>query len=480
MSPTVHRPAKAAGTISLTAPGTPYTQNFDTLATTGTRNTTLPTGWDLSESGTSTRNNGAYAADNGSSNTSDTYSYGATGNGERAFGTLRSGTLVPIVGAQFMNNTGATITSLSIAYTGEQWRLGAAARGSDRLDFQLSANATSLTTGTWTDYDSLDFSSPVTTGTVGARDGNAAANRTAMSFTITGLSIANGSTFWIRWLDFDATSADDGLAVDDFSLTPNGTVADTAPTVSSTTPANSAVNVARDANITINFSEAVTVTGAWFTIACATSGTHTAAVSGGPTSFTLDPDTNFAANELCTVTIIASQVTNQDTNAPPDNMVANYVFSFTTVDVQLCSAPATFIHSIQGNNLLSPMNGATNVVIEGVVVGDYQASNQFSGFFVQEEDADADADPATPEGIFVFNSSFSVNIGDKVRVKGNVSEFETNSGSGVFLTELTSVSGVTVCSSGNSVTAATVTLPVSSLTDCWTERSRYLARGLYG
>ncbi len=25
------------------------------------------------------------------------------------------------------------------------------------------------------------------------------------------------------------------------------------------------------------------------------------------------------------------------------------------------------------------------------------------GFFVQEEDADADADPATSEGIFVFN-----------------------------------------------------------------------------
>ena len=36
-------------------------------------------------------------------------------------------------------------------------------------------------------------------------------------------SIANGATVWIRWTDVDVTGADDGLAVDDFSLTPLGT-----------------------------------------------------------------------------------------------------------------------------------------------------------------------------------------------------------------------------------------------------------------
>ena len=42
--------------------------------------------------------------------------------------------------------------------------------------------------------------------------------------------------------------------------------------------------------------------------------------------------------------------------------------------------------------------------VEAIVVGDYQTqgSGQLRGFFVQEEDADADADPATSEGIFVF------------------------------------------------------------------------------
>src|SRR5262249_41187409 len=58
--------------------------------------------------------------------------------------------------------------------------------------------------------------------TTGALDGNAAANRTSINATITGLNIANGATFWIRWSSIDAGSSDDGLAVDDFCLNPQG------------------------------------------------------------------------------------------------------------------------------------------------------------------------------------------------------------------------------------------------------------------
>ena len=153
-------PVQAAGSVSLTTFGTAYTQDFNTLANSGTSNTAVPTGWEFSESGTNA--NTTYRAGTGSDNTGDTYSFGATGNSERAFGGLRSGTLVPLIGAQFTNNTGGTITSLAVAYTGEQWRLGqnTTGRAADRLDFQLSTNATSLTTGTWTDYDSLDFCQP--------------------------------------------------------------------------------------------------------------------------------------------------------------------------------------------------------------------------------------------------------------------------------------------------------------------------------
>lgn len=200
--------------VSITTPGVPVSEDFNTLANTGT-SSILPAGWAFIESGTN--QNLTYTAGTGSNNAGDTYSFGLTGSAERALGAVRSGSLVPTFGASFNNATAGTITSLDIGYTGEQWRCGATGRA-DRIDFQYSLDATSLTVGTWVDIDALDFSSPSTT-LVGALNGNLAANRSPMLATITALAIPPGATFWIRWADLDVVGADDGLSVDDFSLT---------------------------------------------------------------------------------------------------------------------------------------------------------------------------------------------------------------------------------------------------------------------
>jgi predicted extracellular nuclease len=225
-----------SGSVSLTTVGSAVTQNFDSLSNTpgSTTNTALPTGWYITEQGGGPRDNEQYAVDDGTSTTGDIYSYGAAASTERALGALRSGTLIPFYGAKFTNNTGATITSLDVSYTGEEWRFGTTGR-TDRIDFQISTNATDLTTGTYADVDALDFTTPDTAGAVGPRNGNAAADRTAISATISSLSIPNGATFFVRWTDLDATGADDGLAVDDFSLTPNISGGPT-PTPSATPP----------------------------------------------------------------------------------------------------------------------------------------------------------------------------------------------------------------------------------------------------
>jgi len=207
-----------SGKISIKT-ATTYTQNFDSLANTAgsTANAALPSGWYISESGGSaTRDNGFYAVDTGSSNTGDTYSYGAAGSTDRALGGLRSGTLIPVVGASFSNDTGGTITALNVAYTGEEWRLGTAGR-TDTLNFQISFDATSLSTGTWSSVAALDFTTP-DTATAGAKIGNAAGEHTDLSAIISNLNIPAGATFWIRWIDVDASGADDGLAIDDFSI----------------------------------------------------------------------------------------------------------------------------------------------------------------------------------------------------------------------------------------------------------------------
>lgn len=214
--------------VSLTTLGSASTQNFDTLSNTAgsTTNNLTITGWFMTETGGGARDNEQYGVDTGGSNTGDTYSYGLAGNTNRALGQLRSGTLIPNFGACFTNNTGSTIASLDFNYFGEQWRIGnTAAARDDRMDFQYSLNATSLITGTWTDHDALDFTNPIkTNATATALNGDLAANRDNRISTIGSLSIANGATFWIRWGDIDASGADDGLAVDDFSLTPQGSV----------------------------------------------------------------------------------------------------------------------------------------------------------------------------------------------------------------------------------------------------------------
>ena len=94
-----------------------------------------------------------------------------------------------------------------------------------------------------------------------------------------------------------------------------------------------------------------------------------------------------------------------------------------------------FIHDIQGNvdtqdfagahNDTSPLDGIT-ATVQGIVVGDFQGRDQLEGFFLQEEDADADADPGTSEGIFIHCDTdwcTDVNVGDLVTVTGEADEF---------------------------------------------------------
>lgn len=252
---------------------------------------------------------------------------------------------------------------------------------------------------------------------------------------------------------FDPSVQWDGFAIDTFSglgAHISNCLAESEPAVSSTSPANGATDVARGTNITVNFNEPVNVAGSWFAISCTSSGLHTAVTSGGPVSYTLNPDSDFAFSETCTVTINASQVSDQDSNDPPDFMAANYQWSFAT-GADPCTSPFTQIPVIQGDDAASEHVGETHL-IRGVVVGDFQTGASFGGFYLQ--DPVGDSNTATSDGIFVFApSATDVSVGDDVAVRGTVTEFNG-------LTEINSnAAGVTRCGLGTSITATTVNLP---------------------
>ncbi len=229
--------------------------------------------------------------------------------------------------------------------------------------------------------------------------------------------------------------------------------ADAAPAVASTVPADGASGVALTANVTVTFSEPVNVTGTWFTLTCSLSGPHSATVTGGPTSFTLDPDTDFSAGDACTLTVLAAQVSDQDASDPPDTMVADHTAGFSTVSV--CALPFTPIHAIQGSGPAAAITGAVTTL--GIVVGDYEGpSPALRGFYLQ--DLAGDADPATSEGIFVFNgNSDSVSLGDVVRVTGTAGEFQDQ-------TQISSITSLLTCGAGG-IAPTDVTLPFASGTD---------------
>ena len=529
--------ATTASAQTVPLPGGTYSQSFDTLSNTAgsTTNTALPTGWLLNETGGGARDNEQYAVDTGASNTGDTFSYGAAGSTERALGSIRSGTLIATYGACFTNQTGATLANIDVGYTGEQWRLGTAAR-SDRLDAQYSLDATSLTTGTWTDIDTLDFTTPNSGGTAGARDGNAAGNRTAIAASINALAIANGASFCLRWVDVDASSADDGLAIDDFTLTAGSAT----PTLSindvTVAEGNSGAN---SATFTVSLNQPAPAGGITFDIGTA-DGTATAssdyvakALSGqsiaagaSTASFTVDisGDTQVEANETFFVNVTnviganvadgqaLGTITNDDAAASPDlsindaslfegnagTTIARFTVSLATpapaggvrFDIATADGTAsagsdyvarnlaaetiaagassldfdvtingdstleadetftvtianvsgatvvdgsatgtirnddvalTAIHAIQGNGAQSPLVG-TDVTVEGIVT----ARKSNNGFFLQTADGEADADPTTSQGIFVFTSSAppaAAAVGNRVRVFGRVTEF---------------------------------------------------------
>jgi hypothetical protein len=328
-----------------------YFVNFNTLAASGT-SAAVPTGWAFVETGSNA--DGLYAAGNGSSGTGNTYSFGTGTDPDRAFGLQRSGSLIPVMGALFTNNTGTTLTSLSITYVGEQWRLGTENRN-DRLDFQFSSGTGSITGGTWTDIDGLDFIAPNSTG-VGAYDGNAPANRRTINYIINGLSIPNGSIFGVRWQDFDVTGAEDGLAVDSFTIslgctppTNQATALNLTPALQSIagsfTPAAAGTTPADDYLVLISTSPTLTelpVSGTTYAIDD---------VIGNATVVSIGNSTTFTASGLTPSTTYFIFVFSVSSATKCYNVLTPLTGNAATAQPPACIAPTTQASAFSANNI---------------------------------------------------------------------------------------------------------------------------------
>jgi uncharacterized protein len=223
-----------------------------------------------------------------------------------------------------------------------------------------------------------------------------------------------------------------------------------APGVSSTYPSNGATSIPVDSNLTVTFSENVNLNGSWYNLTCTSTGTKTGTVSGGPADFTINPDSDFAYGESCTLTVYASLVSDQDTDDPPDTMTTNFVSSFSTGSS--CSQPYTPIYDIQGSGLSAATTGT--VTTKGIVIADEEgASPALRGFYIQ--DLSGDALTTTSDGIFVYNAGADqVSLGDIVFVTGTAEEYQEQ-------TQISSVTDLTKCGSGT-LSPINVSIPFQS------------------
>ncbi|MEO6076953.1 MAG: ExeM/NucH family extracellular endonuclease [Dokdonella sp.] len=587
--------APAFSQVTLSTLDVASTQSFDTLPSSGSvtwvNNTTIP-GWYHARTGTGT----TLVADAGAGTGGNLYSYGSAGAGDRALGSLGSSNTAAgnfFWGVRLQNNTGTTITSLDVTYIGEQWRSSGAGAQVVAFTYLLG---TPLVTGTLAEFQaagvavtSLDFTSPVTTGTAGALNGNAAVNQQARSATITGLNIPNGSEIMLRWSDPDQTGADHGLSVDNVSVTPHGvplsglsvsdvemgegnsgatsfdfvvslgtpapaggvtfdiaTMDGSATATSDYTPrslagvtipagsqtytfsvlVNGDTTFENDETFTVKVTNVVGVgivdgeglgtilnddSGVLLNISDGTniegnSGTtpfrftvslsDPAPAGGVAFDFTTSDGTamapsDYTANSQVGVVIPAGQsfvnlivLVNGDTTPEPNETFSVTVSNVTNALIGDGVGLGTIlnddffkIHDVQGSGATTPIAPGTVVAVEGVVTASFQAMNQLSGFFLQEEDSDIDADPLTSEGIFIFCSTCPVTVveGQRVRVNGTVSEFF-----GMTQINATNAASITVTSAGNNladITPATIVLPVvGPINDYYEPREGMLVR----
>ncbi|NQZ82904.1 MAG: ExeM/NucH family extracellular endonuclease [Colwellia sp.] len=232
-------------------------------------------------------------------------------------------------------------------------------------------------------------------------------------------------------------------------------IVDLAPTVLSISPANGATNVATDANIVVNFSEAVVVS-AWNVIDCVNEGSITVTASGEGTSYTLDPDSDFASADSCSFTISASDVTDLDDD--PDILAEDVTVTFDVLDTSvIVNLVINEFHADPAANLPGDANGdgtrnssadefieivnfgETDFDVSGWTISDgYSIRHTFpEGSIIEDGCAVVLFGGSTPVGVFGGSlvqtaSTGSVGLnngGDTITLSNGVSTFEVVYGS---------------------------------------------------
>lgn len=404
--------------VLFSAQTSPYTQNFDTLANAPSGGTTpwgdnsTIVGWYSSHSNTPGSFSTYRISNNLSTeNTGALYSYGAAASSDRALGSTSSGNASVgnlSYGVRFQNDTVNAITAITVSYTGEQWRNGGNANANPlsffyRVSSSAITDADAANTATWIPVTVLDFISPTLGPAAAALDGNASANRIALSSALAGVTVGPGEEIFFRWLDVNDAGNDHGLAVDDLSISFTSGPPNNNPPSIATQPVNATAYAGNSASFTVSAAGQSPLAYQWYY----TNGVLNTPVSGATSAFlNLTTVTNGNAGQYYVI-------------------VTNNLGSTNSAVVTLTVLPAivtniAYLHTLMDANRVLT-NKTTPFQIEGVCLTPVNlVSNSGTAFSFHIGDY-------TGHGIDVFHrGGFSPNIpavGDWVRVVGPLDQF---------------------------------------------------------
>ena len=202
------------GAITVTDVDFEYSQNFNSLPSTGTSltwtNNSTISGWYRHYDGsTAPPGRDASVQTTGASNsgvgTEDGFlNVGQNETSNRTLVMRRANSFTGAVGVVFQNNSGAQLTGFSVGYTGEQWRRHGDDATSLYFEYAVvsshnAAEFSVLSDYTWTRVNALEFVSPQIGGGNTGLNGNLAANRQVISPTMVLADIQDGEFLAIRW-----------------------------------------------------------------------------------------------------------------------------------------------------------------------------------------------------------------------------------------------------------------------------------------
>lgn len=227
-SPTIGFPQFSA--VPYHTAGAIYTQNFDQLPVSGafTLNGKGPhpidqpplslsslSGWQVSGNQSNTN----ILTGTGSGTGSGIYSFGLSGNTNRALGTLASGTGTYAIGVVIENLTGSLLNKINIRLLATQWRKGGSGNVNNwRFSYQ-TRQLNSIDTNQMINDSRADLTSIHTSTGSATLNGHLPANQYTIQITLTDIVWKPGEKLILRWDDQDETGSDDAMAIDDFIFT---------------------------------------------------------------------------------------------------------------------------------------------------------------------------------------------------------------------------------------------------------------------